>query len=58
MIIYDVLNDIWNDGYDIYVYYQDIEQLYTIFNVYKMVLYTNVPNIGVYIDINDILNDI
>ena len=28
MIIYDVLNDIWNDGYDIYVYYQDIEHVY------------------------------
>ena len=30
----------------------------SIFNVYKLLLYTNVPNIGVYIEIYDILNDI
>ena len=29
MIVYNVLNDICNDGYDIYVYYQDIEHLYS-----------------------------
>ena len=28
MIVYDVLNDIWNDVYGIYVYYQDIQHLY------------------------------
>ena len=28
MIVYDVLNDTWNAGNDIYVYYQDIDYLY------------------------------
>ena len=28
MIVYNVLNDICNDGYDIYVYYQDIKHVY------------------------------
>ena len=28
MIVYDVLNDTWNAGNDINVYYQDIDYLY------------------------------
>ena len=59
MIVYNVLNDICNDGYDIYVYYQDIEHLYSYLmsiDWYYIMMYF-VLNIGVYIEVNVILND-
>ena len=45
MIVYNVLNDICNDGYDIYVYNQDIEHLYQYLMSIKLVLYIKMSQI-------------
>ena len=57
--IYDALNDIWNNGYDIYVYQQDIEHLYSYLmsiDWYYIMMYF-ILNIWVYMEVNVILNN-
>ena len=56
MILYNVLNDICNDGYDIYVYYQDIEHLYSYLMSINWYCISKRPKYRS-IEINVLLND-